>query len=196
MPFELNLCPPHRLAAARQSLKFQQTPRYSVAFDGGDHLGVALPAVVRTANFPTCCGMNDQPRDLVVVTVDATVRVNHGMGSLNHVNQRPQPWRTILVVSVEPVDDRPPLNVHRIDGNFVRPFSNGFNPANAVIQGIGLAHERGFEHQVGLDSEIEGLKIGHGAVPRSSGESFVDVETEHFIVVGFQANGYRERRVD
>ena len=65
-----------------------------------------------------------------------------------------------------------------------------------MVKGSGFAHERRLEHQVGFDAEIEALKIHHSTVPCGGGESFVDMEAKHFIVVSLEADGHGKRRVD
>ena len=166
MTLQIHLSAPNSLAFTRQTLKFKQAAGNSVPLDGSNHFGIACTAVVRPSDFPPSGGMDDESSDLVVVAVDPSFRVNERVSTSNHVNQRPKPWRPVFVVAMQAVDDGTSLDVHRIYGDFIGLFSHRSNPLDAVVQGIGFVHEGRFEHQIGLDSKVEFLEIGHGTVPR------------------------------
>ena len=65
-----------------------------------------------------------------------------------------------------------------------------------MVEGVGLAHERRFEHQVGFDAEVEFLQVRYCSVPRFRGEAFVHMEPKHLVIVSLQANGDGELRID
>ena len=146
---------PNGLAFTRQAVKLEQATRNSIALDGGDHFGVAGTAVVGATNLSSGRGVDDEARDLVVVPVHASFWMNEWMRTSDHVHQRPEPRRPVFVMTMKPVDDGAPLDVHRVHGDFIGLFGHRTNPFDAMVQGIGLVHEGGFEHQVGLDTEVE-----------------------------------------
>ena len=135
--------------------------------------------------------MNDEAGHLVCIAVDAAFRMDERVGSPYHVDQRPQPRWAILIVSMKSVDDRPALDVHRIDRDFIGLFSHRSNPRNAMVKRIGFAHERRLEHQVGLDAKIEFFQVFNGPIPRFGGEPFVDMEPQDFVVVSLESKSPR-----
>ena len=115
----------------------RQTPagrRDRIALDGSHHVSVARAAVVRTANATACGRVNDQAAHLIGVAVDASLGVHNGVGTSNHLDQGPQPRRTVLACTVQAIDDRSTLDVHWVDGDLIRIFSDGGNPIHDVVQ--------------------------------------------------------------
>ena len=68
-------------------------------------------------------------------------------------------------MAMESVNDGATLDVHGIHGDFIGLLGHRFDPFDAMVKRIGFVHERWLEHQVGLDSEVEGLEVGHSTVP-------------------------------
>ena len=112
------------------------------------------------------------------------------MDSANQVDQRPEPRWPVLAVPEHALDDRPLLDVHRIDGYLIARFGRVCDPANAVFERVTLGHERRLEQQIGLDAQVVVAQGLDRPLPLAGGEALVAVELEHLVIVCLQADGH------
>ena len=75
----------------------------------------------------------------------AILRLNVRMDISNHLNQRPQPRRSVLPMAENSIDNCAFLNVHWIDTDFITVCGDFSNPFRGVVEGVSLRHEWGFE---------------------------------------------------